>query len=113
MGGAGEFPVRKIVERFDRNPQVEADTDIRKRVNNIAMGTIALEFHFGPNRITASNRLYNKDGSEAVGWQADPTWEKPQARELRTEFHRLVAQEKVRMYNDFISSIDLDSIVNR
>lgn len=45
-GGTGEHPVRKIVEKFDRNPSIEADVDIRKRTNLIGEGTITLDYHY-------------------------------------------------------------------
>lgn len=136
-GGANEMPVTNISERFARcltrvcssssssivitrarvcmarNPSVPADRDVRKRTYFIDQGKIELLFHYGDGRVTASSRVYSKDGGEVVGWQADPSAKPPRPSALRQEFQAQVQAEKETMSTIRARESDLNEMLNQ
>ena len=87
------LPLRKISEKFERDPQADAGTDIAKRVFYIGADQIKLQFHYKPGRITASSRVYTKDGT-AHETQVDPFGAQPNESELLDEFRALIVAER-------------------
>jgi hypothetical protein len=59
-GKPPEMPIRKITEKFARDPSKNAEDDVRKRVHFIAEGTIRLSFHYGARNIDFSDVLMDK-----------------------------------------------------
>lgn len=86
-------PVRKVSEKFARDPARPAAEDVAKRVFYVGAAQIKLQFHYAPGRITASSRVYTKDGT-AHETQVDPFAVPPKESELLDEFQRLIAMEK-------------------
>eukprot|EP01063_Lacrimia_lanifica_P014099 TRINITY_DN20766_c0_g1_i1.p1 TRINITY_DN20766_c0_g1~~TRINITY_DN20766_c0_g1_i1.p1 ORF type:complete len:929 (+),score=414.41 TRINITY_DN20766_c0_g1_i1:108-2894(+) len=58
-------PLKKMAEKFERNPDVPADQDCAKRTFYITLNEIKVEYHYGEGRITRSNRHYSKDQKSA------------------------------------------------
>jgi hypothetical protein len=50
------LPIRKMTEKFARNPALDADSDVAKRVYYLTEGRLRVDYHFGTNRITNSSR---------------------------------------------------------
>lgn len=78
MGGAGDGapssagaqPVLKASERFDRRAAVDADSDVAKRVFDMGVGScVRLHYHYGANRVTATWRVFPRDGSQPQVYQ--------------------------------------------
>lgn len=92
--GDVELPVRKFSEKYDRNPDVSSEMDIRKITFFSLENKIRLDFHYGEDRVTASCRTYSKDNSDASGWTVDELARKPTRSELKVEFQSLIAREK-------------------
>jgi hypothetical protein len=53
-----------------RNPGVEADADVAKRVFDTAGGATHVHYHYGTNRVTACYRIFPKDGAKTQAFQA-------------------------------------------
>lgn len=47
LATVGEQPIAKITEKYERNPAVDAETDVRKLTFFIADGKIVLHYHYG------------------------------------------------------------------
>jgi hypothetical protein len=63
--GHEKFPpadryIRKITEKYARNPAVSAEEDVRKRTHYLLDGTIRLDFHYGNHNVTHSQHLIAK-----------------------------------------------------
>jgi hypothetical protein len=43
-------PIRKMTQKFARNPAVDADADVARRVFHVLEGRIHVDYHFGTNR---------------------------------------------------------------
>lgn len=85
-GSAGEIAIKKMKEKFARNPTVPADEDQRKRTYNVQEGFIRVNFHYATGKITAGSRTYHKAGSTPVDVvMADPSAKKPKASILEDE----------------------------
>ena len=86
--------LEEVLVARERNHEVDADKDIAKRTFAIQQDQIKLDFHYGSGRISASSRLYAKDGVVNVV-QVDP---KAQARPsdvtLLEEYQALLVREK-------------------
>ena len=52
------FPLQKIVERFNRNKNKQANEDVAERVFLLADERISLTFHLEDPRVTASTREF-------------------------------------------------------
>lgn len=69
-GRGEEAPVRKVTEKFARNPRKPASQDVRKRTYFISEGTIRLDYHYSSRAITASSLTLDKQdkqiGSDAL-----------------------------------------------
>lgn len=87
------LPIAKMTERFSRNTNVSADEDVSKRVFYLAEDQIKIEFHYAPNRITNSSRIFHKDGHSQIV-QVDPLAKKLQPMFLLDEFQELLLAEK-------------------
>jgi hypothetical protein len=61
LGRGNELPVRKITEKFARNPAVSAEKDVRKRTHFLMEQLIRLDFHYGPNSIVHSVQVIDKE----------------------------------------------------
>lgn len=96
-GSSGELFITKMVEKYARNPDIEANEDIRKRVFNVQKGIIIVSYHYRDGKITAGSRTYFKNPNLAVEVVlADPTDKRPKASILETES---ASQKMVRRYN--------------
>lgn len=60
LGRSGEQPIRKITEKYGRNPKIAAEADIRKRTHFLVDSTIRLDFHYGAQHVTASRHVIDK-----------------------------------------------------
>ena len=87
------LPFLKMTEKFARNHKVAASSDVFKRTYFIAADQIRLNFHFGEDRITASTRLYTKDGLTHIT-EVDPLKEKPTGAALLEEYQHLLLAER-------------------
>mmetsp|Transcript_36122 Transcript_36122/g.81720 ORF Transcript_36122/g.81720 Transcript_36122/m.81720 type:complete len:855 (+) Transcript_36122:52-2616(+) len=60
----GEIPIRKMSEKFERNPEVPCDEDIYKICYFLAEGKIRVDYHREPGRLTYNSITYlNEDGN--------------------------------------------------
>lgn len=57
---AGTYTLRKMAEKYSRNPHIEAHEDIRKMTYNLDEQLIQVAYHYREGRITANTRLYHK-----------------------------------------------------
>ncbi|KXZ51889.1 hypothetical protein GPECTOR_11g323 [Gonium pectorale] len=87
------LPIRKMTEKFGRNPVLAADSDVAKRVYYLTEGRLRVEYHFGVNRITNSSRTFTKDGQSQIV-QVDPLAPRPQPAALLEEYSALLVAEK-------------------
>ncbi|KAG2491059.1 hypothetical protein HYH03_010505 [Edaphochlamys debaryana] len=87
------LPIRKMTEKFGRNPALEADADVAKRVYYLTEGRLRVEYHFGEHRITNSSRSFTKDGQSQIV-QVDPLAPRPQPSALLEEYSALLVAEK-------------------
>ncbi|EFJ52641.1 hypothetical protein VOLCADRAFT_102618 [Volvox carteri f. nagariensis] len=87
------LPIRKMTEKFARNPALSADVDVAKRVYYLTEGRMRVEYHFGTNRITNSSRSFTKDGQSQIV-QVDPLAPRPQPAALLEEYSALLVAEK-------------------
>ncbi|GFR42728.1 hypothetical protein Agub_g3646 [Astrephomene gubernaculifera] len=87
------LPIRKMTEKFARNPAVDADSDVAKRVYYLTEGRLRVDYHFGTNRITNSSRSFTKDGQSQIV-QVDPLAPRPQPAALLEEYSALLVAEK-------------------
>jgi len=61
LGRGNELPVRKITEKYARNPAVSAEKDVRKRTHFLGEQLIRLDYHYGPNSIVHSVQMIDKE----------------------------------------------------
>ncbi len=61
---AGVFVVRKMAEKYDRNPSKPAYDDICKLSYFMTEGTIQARYHFVDGHITQNTRLYHNDKAD-------------------------------------------------
>jgi len=61
---AGVFVVRKMAEKYDRNPAKPAHNDICKMSYFMSEGTIQVRYHFVDGHITQNTRLYHNDKAD-------------------------------------------------
>ncbi|GLI65995.1 hypothetical protein VaNZ11_009689 [Volvox africanus] len=87
------LPIRKMTEKFARNPSLDADSDVAKRVYYLTEGRMRVDYHFGTNRITNSSRSFTKDGQSQIV-QVDPLAPRPQPAALLEEYSALLVAEK-------------------
>jgi len=93
---------RKMTHKFDRNPEVEADKDLRKRTffTGLRPPKIHLVFHYGQDRITAATRTYttektiNGDNFIMSEYVVDPFAKPMKFTEQRDEYIKLIGEEK-------------------
>ena len=100
--------IRKMTEKFELPPGVKSSTTIaakgaasglpahqriRKRVFNIEGELIRIDYHYGEGRVSASQKLFYKDGTHDIVL-VDPLEPKPGDIELQEEFQSLLAAEK-------------------
>merc|ERR1711871_37591 len=115
----GRLCIRKMAEKFDRNPDVNAHDDVAKRVfkisnNDPSENYIELRYHYAPDFITRGTRRYYKkiDSSDIPppikeetcddrpvdparqGTNSDGESNGPTRDEMKHEFYRLLADEK-------------------
>ena len=88
-----QLPFLKMTEKFSRTLDVPAGDDVYKRTYFVAADQIRLNFHFGEDRITASSRLYTKEGLTHVT-EVDTLKEKPTGSALLEEYQRLLLAER-------------------
>lgn len=60
------IPIKKMTEKFARNPVVDSEKDIAKRVFYLSDDRIRVEFHKHEDRITNSSRIFHKDGHSHI-----------------------------------------------
>lgn len=102
-----EFPIRKLTEKYNRNPKVQAEADVAKRTHFLTQNTIRLDFHYGDDHITHSTHLLDKHDklelSETEGRSAnsvgllmrvDPTWKERSRGEEQQMVAKLLFLEK-------------------
>ena len=87
------LPFLKMTEKFSRRVDVPAGEDVFKRTYFVAADQIRLNFHFGEDRITASSRLYTKEGLTHIT-EVDTLKEKPTGSALLEEYQRLLLAER-------------------
>ncbi|KAG7400563.1 hypothetical protein PHYBOEH_005086 [Phytophthora boehmeriae] len=94
-GPAGEIAIKKMKEKFARNPSLVADEDQRKRAYNIHEGSIRVYFHYATGKITAGSRVYFKAPNVPVEVvMADPNAKKPKLSVLENELRASLQLEK-------------------
>ncbi|GAX80447.1 hypothetical protein CEUSTIGMA_g7886.t1 [Chlamydomonas eustigma] len=86
------LPIRKMAEKFARNPSVDADLDIAKRCYFLQEARIRLDYHLGESRVTRSCRTFHKDGQSQIV-QVDPLAPRPLPSALLEQYQRLLLQE--------------------
>jgi hypothetical protein len=91
--------IRKMTEKFelpsnaDAPGALPAHKCVRKRVFNIVGECTRIDYHYGAGRVTASQKLFYKDGTHDIV-TVDPLEKKPGDIELQEEFQSLLAAEK-------------------
>jgi hypothetical protein len=60
LGSAGDLTIRKITEKFRRNPKKAAENDVKKRSHLLNEGLIRLDYHYGDEFITNSRHIIDK-----------------------------------------------------
>ncbi|KAF1778920.1 hypothetical protein GQ600_8826 [Phytophthora cactorum] len=94
-GPAGEIAIKKMKEKFARNPALGADEDQRKRAYNVHEGSIRVYFHYATGKITAGSRVYFKAPNVPVEVvMADPNAKKPKLSVLENELRASLQLEK-------------------
>ncbi|KAF4322458.1 hypothetical protein BBO99_00002483 [Phytophthora kernoviae] len=94
-GPSGEIAIKKMKEKFARNPTLLADEDQRKRAYNIHEGSIRVYFHYATGKITAGSRVYFKAPNVPVEVvMADPNAKKPKLSVLENELRASLQLEK-------------------
>ncbi|KDO23978.1 hypothetical protein SPRG_10675 [Saprolegnia parasitica CBS 223.65] len=94
-GATGELTVRRMAEKFGRNPDRDADEDARKRTYNVREGTIRVQFHYAEGKITSASRVYHKAPNTPVDvFQVDPTAPRPKETLLERELQAAIQMEK-------------------
>jgi hypothetical protein len=64
---ARELPLRSMTEKFERHPDVPANSDIRRRKFYLNQKRIAIDFHYAEGRLTHASRVYDlRAGSQAT-----------------------------------------------
>eukprot|EP00744_Colponema_vietnamica_P009141 GILI01013024.1.p1 GENE.GILI01013024.1~~GILI01013024.1.p1 ORF type:complete len:864 (-),score=300.12 GILI01013024.1:45-2513(-) len=98
--GGKEYGIRKMTQKFARNPFKEAAKDAAKVVFYSSEGTITIYYHYDDHHVTAPMSRFSKDGSNALVRAVDPFASEPDEALLQEEQQRLLQQEK-----DCLSSI--------
>lgn len=95
-GSTGELAIKKMKEKFARNPALPADEDARKKTYNVQEGNIRVNFQYATGKITAGARTYYKAASMPVDVvMADPNAPKPKLSVLEDELRAsLQVQER-------------------
>jgi hypothetical protein len=94
-GQLGDLPIKKMCQKYERNPDVPADDDIRKRTFFVSEGQIRCIFHYAEGRVTASRRLYYKDRSLPTEiTQIDPFAVRPKPQLLEQQLQQTLVAEK-------------------
>lgn len=90
-----EAPVRKLAEKYRRNPAIPAHQDIAKIVYNLAEGVILVTYHSAPGRLSKNVREYNRATGEMRMLSRDAL-EAPALRpfDVDNDYKRLLALEK-------------------
>lgn len=95
--------IRKMAEKFRRSragtfgapeTEVDAEEDVAKRTFELSAGLIKLKYHYGKDRVTASSRTYNKDGSNHHVVQVNSFSKPPTEAQLLDEFTKLQVAER-------------------
>ncbi len=60
LGRGNELPIRKITEKFERNPNIPAEKDIRKRTHFLLDNLIRIDYHYNPGFVTHSVQMIDK-----------------------------------------------------
>ncbi|DBA85904.1 TPA: hypothetical protein ACH3X1_005449 [Trebouxia sp. C0004] len=89
----GPRTIVKMTQKFSRNPEVPAEQDVARRVFDIANGRIRLQYHYGPQRVTADERIYYRDGPPRLV-QVMPHYPQPPQALLAEEHQALLAAER-------------------
>jgi hypothetical protein len=87
------LPIRKATQKFGRNENVPAAMDVVKRTFFVSSSRIRVDFHYGEDSITASSRLYSRDGPPQIT-EVDPLQPPAQESTLLEEYQALVLAEK-------------------
>ena len=87
------LPIRKATQKFGRNADVPAARDVVKRTFFVSSSRIRVDFHYGDDSITASSRLYSRDGPPQIT-EVDPLEPPAQESVLMEEYQVLVLAEK-------------------
>ena len=53
----GKLTVKRMTEHYARDMDKNADDDVRTQVFNVHNGSIHLTYHYGPDKVTASERI--------------------------------------------------------
>ncbi|KAJ0405407.1 hypothetical protein ATCC90586_009446 [Pythium insidiosum] len=94
-GPTGELAIKKMKEKYGRNPSVPADEDARKKAYNVQDGNIRVHFHYATGKITAGSRTYFKaPGTPVEVIMADPGAPKPKLSVLDDELRASIQMEK-------------------
>ncbi|GAB9464868.1 hypothetical protein Gpo141_00002292 [Globisporangium polare] len=94
-GPTGELAIKKMKEKFARNPALAADDDARKKTYNVQEGNIRVNFQYATGKITAGSRVYFKALSTPVEVvMADPNAAKPKPSILDDELRASLQMEK-------------------
>lgn len=101
-GGAGpgaggkeaESAIVRVTERYSRDEGLDADSDVAKRTYDLVEGGISVRYHFGPGRIVASSRAYEKDAWPPEVTHADAFAKRPADAALREDFAKLLTAER-------------------
>eukprot|EP01138_Halocafeteria_seosinensis_P000495 gb/GECG01000509.1/.p1 GENE.gb/GECG01000509.1/~~gb/GECG01000509.1/.p1 ORF type:complete len:1062 (+),score=173.97 gb/GECG01000509.1/:1-3186(+) len=93
---AGTYTIRKLAEKYDRNPELEAHRNIRKMSYHLDEQTIQVSYHYASGRITANTRVYHKSSSPPGHMEMlteDPFAPKPSQFEVEKDYRAAVAAE--------------------
>ncbi|DBA04465.1 TPA: hypothetical protein N0F65_010061 [Lagenidium giganteum] len=94
-GPTGELAIKKMTEKFARNPSVDANDDPRKKTYNVQEGNIRVNFHYATGKITAGSRVYHKAPNMPVEVvMTDPNAQKPKNSILEEELRATLQMEK-------------------
>ncbi|ETO25835.1 hypothetical protein RFI_11304 [Reticulomyxa filosa] len=87
-----EFGVSKVEEFYEKKEN--EGKEIGRILFSLIDNEYQVFYHYGQNRLLASNRTFNKSTGETSEWQTSSLEPAPKLYELKQQFERLVAREK-------------------
>lgn len=89
-----EASIRKMTEKYRRDPSVPPHLDIAKAVYLLDEKQIQVTLQHAPGRITVTSRVYQKPSGHMEPLTVDPYAPEPRPFDLDAEYRRLILMEK-------------------